>query len=267
MLEQTGLAFPQGLEGALGLMDGHLSPSTANRLRRMAVASSKADPWERLVALPPERLLPVLQDEAVEVAAVMLSKLPVPRAADLLGRLPGDRARRIAHAVSMTGNVDPDTVRRIGQSLVSQLDAQPPRAFDSDPVARVGAILNVSPATTRDEVLSGLEAEDAGFAEQVRRTIFTYAHIPTRLAPRDAPKLLRGLDPATLVTALTYGPEEVADFLLANISQRMAQTLREEMAARGTVKPKEGEAAAADVVSMIRQLESAGEVALIKPEE
>ncbi|OYU17598.1 MAG: flagellar motor switch protein FliG [Rhodobacteraceae bacterium PARR1] len=266
-LDQAGLAFPAGIEGALGLMDGHSSATAASRLRRLAGASAKADPWDRLVALPPERLLPVLQDEAVEVAAVMLSKLPVPKAADLLGRLPGDRARRIAHAVSMTGNVDPETVRRIGLSLVGQLDAQPPRAFDTDPVARVGAILNVSAAVTRDEVLSGLDAEDAAFAEEVRRTIFTYAHIPARVAPRDVPKLLRVVDPAVLVTALAFGGETVAEHLLANISQRMAQSLREEMAERGQVRAKDGEAALTSVVTAIRQLEAAGEVSLVQPEE
>lgn len=266
-LDQAGLAFPNGIEGALGLMGGHISATAASRLRRLAGASAKADPWDRLVALPPERLLPVLQDEAVEVAAVMLSKLPVPKAADLLGRLPGDRARRIAHAVSMTGNVDPETVRRIGLSLVGQLDAQPPRAFDTDPVARVGAILNVSPAATRDEVLSGLDEEDAAFAEEVRRTIFTYAHIPARVAPRDVPKLLRVVDPAVLVTALAFGGDTVAEHLLANISQRMAQSLREEMAERGPIRPKDGEGALASVITAIRQLEAAGELSLVQPED
>jgi flagellar motor switch protein FliG len=124
-LESVGLAFPGGLEGALSMLDGHISPSAASRLRRMAGASGKVDPWERITPLPPERLMPVLEDEAVEVGAVLLSKLPVSKAADLLGRLPGDKARRVAHAVSLTGNIDPDTVRRIGLALASQLDAQP----------------------------------------------------------------------------------------------------------------------------------------------
>ena len=134
-------------------------------------------------------------------------------------------------------------------------------------MARVGAILNVSAAVTRDEVLSGLEQEDAAFAEEVRRKIFTYAHIPTRLSPRDVPKLLRVVDPSMLVTALTFGGAEVGDFLLTNISQRMAQSLREEMAERGPIRPKDGEAALSGVVAAIRQLEAAGEVSLVLPEE
>jgi flagellar motor switch protein FliG len=100
-LESVGLAFPGGIEGALSMMDGHISHSAAQRLRRMSSTSSKIDPWERIIALPPDRLLPILVNEAVEVGAVMLSKLPVGKAAELLGKLPGERARRVAYAVSI----------------------------------------------------------------------------------------------------------------------------------------------------------------------
>ena len=271
-LDQVGLAFPGGIEGALSVMDGHISATAANRLRRLAGASAKADPWDRLTALPVDRLLPVLEEESTEVAAVMLSKLPVPKSAELLGKLPGDRARRVAYAVSQTGNVDPETVRRIGASLASQLDAQPPRAFDTGPVERVGAILNVSAALTREDVLKGLEETDAAFAEQVRRAIFTFVHLPARLAARDVPKLIRIVEQPVLVTALAASLgqptlEAASDFLLANMSQRMAQGLREEMATRGKVKEKEAEAAMSAIVTAIRQLEAAGEIVLQRDEE
>lgn len=271
-LEEVGLSFPGGIDAALTMMDGHISPTAASRLRRLAGASGKADPWDRLTQLATDRLLPVLEAESIEVAAVMLSKLPVPKAAELLGRLPGDRARRVAHAVSLTGNVDPETVRRIGLSLSAQLDAQPPRAFDAGPVERVGAILNVSSAAIRDEVLRGLDTDDAEFAEQVRRAIFTFVHIPARIAARDVPKIVRMVDQPTLTTAFaaalaspTLGP--VAEFLLANMSQRLAQSLREEIEARGKVKEKDADAAMAAVITIIRQLEGAGELVMIKDEE
>lgn len=271
-LEQVGLAFPGGLEGALSVMDGHISHSAASRLRRKAGVNSKTDPWERLVTLTVDQLLPVIEDEAVEVAAVLLSKLPVPKAADLLGKLPGEKARRIAFAVSLTGNIDPETVRRIGAAILAQIDSQPARAFDTGPVERVGAILNVSPALTREDVLLGLEAEDAVFAEKVRKAIFTYVHIPARIQPRDVPKILRIVDQAMMITAMAASVgkpefEETTEFILANISQRMAQGLREEMAARGKVKDKDAEEAMNLIIGAIRTLESSGELVLVQEEE
>lgn len=271
-LEQVGLSFPGGIESALTLMDGHISTTAANRLRRLAGASLRADPWDRIVALEAERLLPFLTQESVEVAAVMLSKLPVSKAADLLGKLPGDRARRVAFAVSMTGNVNPETVRRIGLSLATQLENLPARAFDGDPVERVGAILNVSPAFTRETVLKGLDETDAIFAEQVRRAIFTFVHLPERVAARDVPKLVRAVEPAALVTALAGATADAAmlaaaEFILANMSQRMSQSLRDDMAARGVVKDKDAELAMNAVITAVRQLEASGEMALIREEE
>lgn len=272
-LDCVGLSFPGGIDGAIALLDGHISASAANRLRRLAGASGKADPWERITRLAPERLLPVLEAESVEVGAVLLSKLPVPRAADLLGRLPGERARRIAYAVSLTGGIDPETVRRIGLSLLAQIEAEPPRAFDAVPEERVGAILNVSPAATREEVLEGLAATDAAFAERVRRAIFTFAHIPARLDPRDVPKLLRALPQPQLVVALASalargeGAEAAAaDYLLAHMSQRMAAALRTEIAEAGRIRDRDGEAARAAIVAALRDLEGRGELALIVPE-
>lgn len=271
-LESVGLAFPGGIEGALSMMDGHISQSAAQKLRRLSSASSKVDPWERIMGLAPERLLPILLNEAVEVGAVMLSKLPVAKAAELLGKLPGERARRVAYAVSLTGNVDPETVRRIGVALLAELDNQPPKAFDVGPVERVGAILNVSPSLTRDEVLQGLEAEDAGFAAEVRKAIFTFVHIPARLSPRDVPKITRLVEQPQLVTALAAASakpelEAAAEFILANISQRLAQGLREEMGAKGKIKDKDAEDAMNAIVGAIRSLEGTGEIALIQPEE
>jgi flagellar motor switch protein FliG len=267
-LDAVGIAFPGGIEGALSLMDGHISATAASRLRRLAGASLKADPWDHLTNLPPERLLEVLEQESVEVGAVMLSKLPVGKAADLLGRLPGEKARRVAYAVSQTGNVDPETVRKIGIALHQQMEHQPPKAFENGPVERVGAILNISPPETREQVLRGLDETDRDFAEKVRRAIFTFVHIPARLSRTDVPKVLRGLSQPQLVTALVAAGANpdmaaAADYLLANMSQRMAQTLREEMAARGRVKTREGDEAMSAIISAIRDLELAGELTLI----
>ncbi|GHC46560.1 flagellar motor switch protein FliG [Neogemmobacter tilapiae] len=267
-LDAVGIAFPGGIEGALAMMDGHISATAASRLRRLAGASLKADPWDHLTNLPPERLIEVLEQESVEVGAVMLSKLPVGKAADLLGRLPGEKARRVAYAVSQTGNVDPETVRKIGIALHQQMEHQPPKAFDSGPVERVGAILNISPPETREQVLRGLDETDRDFAEKVRRAIFTFVHIPARLSRSDVPKVLRGLSQPQLVTALVAASANpdlaaAAEYLLGNMSQRMAQTLREEMVARGRVKTREGDEAMSAIISAIRDLELAGELVLI----
>ncbi|MFD3189562.1 flagellar motor switch protein FliG [Sedimentitalea sp. HM32M-2] len=269
-LDGIGLAFPNGLAEALNAMDGKISPQTAARLRKEAGVRQAGDPWTRLRAVPVADLASMIQAESIEVAAVLLSKLDTAKAAALLGELPGPTARRITYAVSQTGQVTPDAVDRIGLSLASQLDDKPLLAFEDAPGERIGAILNQSAATIRNDMLTGLEETDAKFALAVRKSIFTFAHIPTRLETRDVPKIIRAADPEVLVTALAAATDEdtkrAAEFLLANMSSRMADNLREEVQEKGAVKLRDGEIAMNEVVAAIREQEQAGELVLIAPE-
>ncbi|MFZ5964652.1 flagellar motor switch protein FliG [Thalassococcus sp. BH17M4-6] len=266
-LESVGLSFPGDMAGALYALDGKISPQTAQRLRKEAGVRQIGDPWQRLAALDLETLERLIQSESTEVAAVMISKLDVAKAAGLLGRLPGAKARRITYAVSMTGGVTPDAVERIGLSLASQIDAEPARAFAGKPVDRVGAILNYSRANIREDVLTGLEETDRDFAEAVRRAIFTFPNIPDRLNPTDVPKISRDVDAAVISTAIAAATSEedqrAVDFLTDNMSKRMAAALREEAAERGTVKAKVGEEAMNAIVTAIRNLVASGEITLL----
>ncbi|WP_420011650.1 flagellar motor switch protein FliG [Tateyamaria sp.] len=266
-VESIGLSFPGGMAGALNALDGRINPQTAARLRKEAGVREAGDPWKRIRDMGPELLLPILEEESVEIAAVMLSKLDVSKAAELLGKLPGPRARQITYAVSLTGAVTPDAVDRIGLSLASQLDARPVRAFNDGPVQRVGAILNSTTSITREDMLAGLDETDEGFANEVRKAIFTFANIPARIAPRDVPRILREMDQDALMIALAGAPamnlQASADHLLDNMSARLADQMRETIQEMDKPNAAETDTAMGTVVATIRQMEAAGELMLI----
>jgi flagellar motor switch protein FliG len=268
-LESIGLSFPGGLEGALRLLEGTISPDMAARLRRQSGMAWFDDPWETIATMDADKLLPLLHRESPEVGAVILSKLKVAQAADLLGRLPGATARRLTLAVSETADIAPDTVRRIGVTLAADLDARPPRAFSMGAVDRVGAILNISTSDTRDDLLAGLDDEDADFATLVRRAIFTFADIPGRVAARDVAGVLRAVSPEDLqcvIAGAGEGGDPSVEFILANMSKRMAEQLREGAADIDTPSPKQLEAAQTAVIAAIRAAIDAGTIKLIDPE-
>jgi len=270
-LERIGLSFSGGIAGALDALEGKINRHTAARLRKEAGVRQSGDPWKNLSELEADKLVPVLEGESIEVAAVVLSKLKVATAAEILGKLPGPVARRITYAVSMTSGIDPETVDRIGLALASQFDNTPAQAFDGTPVERVGAILNSSTSLTRDDVLEGLDESDKGFANAVRKAIFTFANIPQRIAPRDLPRILREAAPEDLLVAMagaeTAGYAATRDFILENMSGRMADQLREDIAEKGTPKPAEVEDAMSNIVTVIRGMEQAGDLLFINTEE
>lgn len=271
ILDGVGLSFPNGLAETLDVMDGKISPQTAARLRKEAGVRQAGDPWDRLRALTVEELAKITNQESTEVAAVLLSKLDTPKAASLLGLLPGGLARRITYAIGRTEEITPQAVDRIGLSLACQLDSQPPKAFEEAPEARIGAILNQSAAKTRDDMLTGLDETDSKFATNVRNSIFIFEHIPERVAPRDVPGIVRDVDPEDMVSAIAAATDgknkDSAEFLLTNMPSRLADNLRDEVQEKGDVKPQDGEAAMNRIIAVIRTREQAGDITLITRSE
>mgnify|MGYP000152476773 CR=1 FL=1 len=270
-LSNIGLGSAGGLAGALSFLDGKIAPSTAERLKKEAGLQKFLDPWDRLRSLPSQDLIEIVIAESIEVSAVLLSKLDVTVAAEILTALDGPHARSISYAISKTGSVTPQAVQRIGQSLVAQLDNQPERAFSQPAENRVGAILTITNPTLREEVLAGLEETDPDLAAKVRKAVFTIDDIPSRIAPIDIAKAIRPLAQDDLTAALAYaqsqGKTEVCEFILGNMSKRMSDALKEEIDDFGPQKPAKGDAAINLMVATIQDQLAKGEIKLVQPDD
>lgn len=269
-LERIGVTFPGNLDATLDILGQQLSDDTTDRLRRIAALTGTGDPWDRIAVLSVDKLTILASNEAVEIAALMFAKLPVGKASEVFGKLPRDRARAVAHAMSLTGDITRPALHRIGQVLLQAADALPRPAIESPAVERVGAILNFATADLRDAILEGLDQEDSGFAGGVRKAIFTFRHIPSRIEPRTVPQIARSVDNTILVRALAGATGEdapAAEFILANLPQRLAESLRGEIESAGKVRPKDAEEAMTEVVASIRTLADAGELSFVDPDQ
>ena len=265
-LISVGLSSSGGVDGTIDALSDHLSPNLAVKLRTELLNAKGTEPWPVLLAMPDDCFVDIMTDQSVEVGAVALSKLPVSRAAAVLEKLPGDLARPITYAVSQTEKIAPEAVQRIGVALVKDHCQSVAVAFDKTPDARIGAILNSSPAQIRDSLLDGLGEDDPVFADSVRKSIFTFKDIPLRLTPTDVPACIRGIPPEVLATAIAgalAGDTELvatAEFILENISQRMAGQIREEADEQGPIKAKIAEEAMRDLSSAVRALADDGTI-------
>ena len=272
-LEAIGLTASGTRDGAITMLADHLSPMLADKLRRQLNSVRNGDHWPIIVDLEIARILATMQAESIEVCAVTLSKLPVGKAAEVLSRTPGDRARRITYAMSQTENIKPDAVRRIGATLAADYGLPREVAFEKAPVQRLGAILNSTATDTREDVLEGLGGTDPEFASDVRKAIFTFKDIAPRVKPTDIPNTIRNIDGDVLVTAIAAGlaGEDAlvasAEFILTSVSQRMAGQLRDDAEERGRIKKDDAEKAMTAVTTVIREMADSGVITLIDPDQ
>ena len=265
-LNSIGLSASGGLERTLTLLEGKISKSTINQLRKDAGVQLVANPWARIKALKTSDLLPFVQNESVEVSAVIMSKLDVQKAAEILSQLPGDQARSISYAISMTDNVTPASMDRIGQSLIAQMDNQPERVFEKSPAERIGMILTVTSQKIRDEVLSGLGKTNQAFADMVRQSVFTFDDISERLSAKDIPQIIRSIDHEDLVKGLshakTQNSSDTVDFIISSLPKRLGETLLEDIESLSAIAPKDGEQAINRLIGSLQSMLAKGELFL-----
>lgn len=269
-LESVGVTFPGDLDGTLEIMSDRLSKDSSDRLRRLVMMSGNGDPWPRILELSQEDVQSLADSESIELVAVMLSKLPVEQAAKTYTAMDPERARQLAQAMAMTRDISPQALRRVGMVLAQAADALPRPAIEIKAHERMGDMLNFANADLRDNVLELLDQQDREFALDVRRAIFVFAHIPKRVEPKDVPRIVRDMNQQVLIRALSQTtPEEAAaaEFMLTNLSQRMSENLRDEIASLGSVTPQDAEAATNEVVVLIRRLAAEGELTLIPPKD
>ncbi|WP_299649772.1 FliG C-terminal domain-containing protein [uncultured Jannaschia sp.] len=267
-LDSIGLHFPRDLANVVETIGGHLSFEVVESLTAELGPDAPAGegPWAVIAELDVPALLAFAEGESDEVCAIVMSKLPSGRAAELMAELPSERAEAIAAAFARTEDVAPGAVGRIGMALGRQSASRTAPAFETDSVIRVAGILNVATARVRNAVLESLDASDAAFAARVRKAVFSFENIPERIEPRSMPKILKEVDALVVVKALSGLPDEMREvetFILGTISSRLADQFRDQIAEAGTIPADESEAARSDLVATIRRLEEAGEITFV----
>jgi len=260
-----------GISQVREVLGPHVNEALLGRLIDSAETPSPENVWKKLAKVGEDALAEFLMSEHPQTAAVILSKLGADHAAKILNRFDPDRARDVVMGITRASSLDPSVIEEIGASVSRELlRGQLGGGARSNPAERVGSILDYTSTELRDHVLGHIETSQPTFAAEVRRKMFTFEDIPARIEPRDAAMLMREVELETLLKAMRHAIDNdsaTVDFLLRNISSRMADQMRQDLAELGRLRRKDGEAAQSEVVAIIRALEAAGRLKLTPPEE
>lgn len=270
-LETAGAAIHGGLETARAVLERHLDEKSVNRILDQADSPTLQNVWRKLARVNEEALAEFLTREHPQTTAVILSKLPSDFAARVLDRIDPARARDIVMGITRAQSLDNKVVEAIGASVSRDfLSAHGADRVARDPAERVGAIMNFTSPALRNRVIDEIAEGQPDFAEEIKRKMFTFEDIPARIGSRDAPAVVRSVEPDLLLRALA-GAEgaasEAAEFLLSNISSRVAAQIRSDIEEMGEITRKDAEAAQNEVILAIRKLAERGEVSLRSGEE
>ncbi|OGG54334.1 MAG: flagellar motor switch protein FliG [Candidatus Handelsmanbacteria bacterium RIFCSPLOWO2_12_FULL_64_10] len=254
-----------GIDFARGALEKALGPQRAQQMLDRVTASTTVG-FYLLKNIAPNHLAPFIGKEHPQTIALVLSQLEPAQAAGVLNILPDELASEVTYRVATMENISPQVLREIEESLAMELQAiLTGQITDIGGVKKVAEILNVTGPTTEKVILEKLDERDPEMAEEIRNEMFTFDDI-ARLTDREIQRLLREVDKKDLAVSLKGARPEMQDRILSNVSEEVRAQVKELMEFSGPIRLSDVEEVQLRIVQMVRQLEEAGQVTVVRGE-
>jgi flagellar motor switch protein FliG len=205
-------------------------------------------------------LIESVRQEHPQTIALVLSHMDPKLSASVLVGLPQDVRSEVIIRIAKMDKTNPELVGEVDQILAGRLSSVLSQEVSlTGGIKPVAEILNFMDRATEHGVLENLQASDPPLADEIRKLMFTFDDL-TRVDDRGIQRVLKEVDQKELALALKAAGQEVADKISKNMSERARGLLEEEIGYLGPVRLRDVEAAQQKIVSVVRQLEEAGEI-------
>ena len=258
-----------GRDFARGLLEASFGSERAAGVLSRVASSMAGKAFEFLDEAEPAQIVTLLDGEMPQTCALVLAHLRPAHASKVIAGFPDDLRTEVARRIATMTSATPESIALVAQSLKERSAAVVAPSGAAEVVGGVQPlvdIINRADVATEHDLLEALDARDPQLAEEVRARMITFADI-VRLGVKDVQQVLRGLDAATLATALKGASTELTATVRDNISERNRESLDEERQNLGRVRKKQVDEARAEIARTIRELEAEWTVTLQRGEE
>jgi len=251
-----------GLEYAREVLERALGETRAFDIISRLSTSLKMRPFDLVRRTDPKQLFSFIQGEHPQTIALIMTHLPVDKAATLLASLSQDRQADVAKRIATMGRTSPEVLKEIEKVLERKISSLAPTDYTaSGGIQSIVDVLNRTDPGTVKVVMDALEIDDPDLAEQIKRQMFVFEDI-VMLDDRGIQLVLREVETKDLGLALKGSNPEVAQKILANMSSRAGQMLKDDMEFMGPVRLRDVEEAQQRIVKVIRKIEESGAIVI-----
>src|SRR5580658_8423234 len=253
-----------GLEYARKLLTKAFPPDVARRLldRLQKAMGADAASFDAIQKADPQLLAKFIHNEHPQTIALVLSHLNSSSAAALLTSLPSVLRRDVAQRMASLDQISPEVIMKIAGVIGAKLSALGEFSRESyGGVRAVAEMMNRLDSGTSREILDHIEGQDTNLAATIRHLMFVFEDL-LLIDPTGLKEVISKVDRKILTVAMKGTSEQLRERILAGMSQRGSEMLREDMEALGPIKIKDVEAAQQAIIAIVRQLEKEGVVSL-----
>lgn len=253
-----------GIGYAKTVLEKALGKNHAQAILNRLTSSLQVRPFDFARRADPSQLLNFIQNEHPQTIALILSYLEAEQAGVILSSLPQEMQADIARRIATMDSTSPEVISEIEAVLERKLSSTVTQDFsETGGVGAVVDVLNGVDRATEKTILDALEEQDPELAEEIKKRMFVFEDIVT-LDNRSIQRIIRECENEDLILSLKVSSEEVQNVLFGNMSERMAESFKEEIEIMGPVRLRDVEEAQTRIVGNIRKLEDAGEIIIAR---
>ncbi|MCI9331804.1 MAG: flagellar motor switch protein FliG [Oscillibacter sp.] len=251
-----------GLEYARAVLEKAYGEQAAAELLGKVTKSLKNREFAFMDKADVKSLFSALRSERPQTIALVLSYVDADKAAGVVAQLEEKKQIQVVESIAKLDSVSPAAIKIVEAEMHNRFSN-----IMTDTNIKVGGIdyvadvMNNLDRTSEKNIFDGLS--DPDLADEIRKRMFVFEDIIT-MDDRSVQRFVRDCDPRDLVLALKAANAEVANKLFANMSSRMAQSIKDDLEITSNVRMKDVEEAQQRIVGIIRGLEEKGEIIILK---
>jgi len=204
----------------------------------------------------------MLEEEHPQIAAVLLAHLEPATAGQVLEMLPEAVQPQVLRRVAKLGPVTPEALATL-TALLERHSNQPRRVagVQMGGTREAAKIMSSVRKVTEQKVMPKLAKLDRDVARAIEEAMFVFDNL-LELDDKNMGTLLRNIESDVLVRSLKGADEAARTRFLSCMSSRAADTIRDEMEARGPMKLAEVLEAQKVMIAIARQLVKDGTITM-----
>jgi flagellar motor switch protein FliG len=204
----------------------------------------------------------LLRNEHPQIVAAIMVHLDPDQAADVLKNLSERQRNEVMMRVATMEGIQPAALKDLNEVMFQVLSGTDRvRKASLGGVKTAAEMINLLGSAIEGTVIESIRNHDPDLAQRIMDKMFVFDDI-MNLDDKAIQLILKELPSEVLISALKGAQPELKDKILANMSSRAAETLREDLESRGPMRLSEVEAQQKEVLKIVRRLSDEGQIAL-----
>lgn len=253
-----------GVEYAKNVLEKAFGEQQASSLLERVTKSLRTKAFEFIRKADYKNLMAIIQNEHPQTIALILSYARPDQASTIIAELPKEKRIEVVERIAKMDRTSPEIIKEVERILERKFASVVSVDFmQIGGVNYTADIMNHMDRSNEKYIFDELSKKDPKLSDEIRKKMFVFEDV-VQLDSMGIQRFLRDVDSKDLVVALKGANKEVADLIYANMSQRMAETVKSDLEFLHNVRMRDVEEAQQRIVAVIRRLEEEGELVISK---